>query len=65
MAAPIRDAALRDRLLSMFDTLLRDNVQARRMQPDGVYRRLEPGEDAPLNAQEAFYQQAYDQAAAR
>ena len=49
----------------MFDTMLRDNVQARRMQPDGVYRRLEPGEDAPLNAQEAFYQQAYDQAAAR
>ena len=65
VAAPIRDAALRDRLLSMFDTMLRDNVQARRMQPDGVYRRLEPGEDAPLNAQEAFYQQAYDQAAAR
>ena len=65
VAAPIRDAALRDRLLSMFDTMLRDNVQARRMQPDGVYRRLEPGEDAPLNAQEAFYQQAYDRAAAR
>ena len=65
VAAPIRDAALRDRLLSMFDTMLRENVQARRMQPDGVYRRLEPGEDAPLNAQEAFYQQAYDQAAAR
>ena len=65
VAAPIRAAALRDRLLSMFDTMLRDNVQARRMQPDGVYRRLEPGEDAPLNAQEAFYQQAYDQAAAR
>ena len=65
VAAPIRDAALRDRLLSMFDTMLRDNMQARRMQPDGVYRRLEPGEDAPLNAQEAFYQQAYDQAAAR
>ncbi|MGN0995879.1 MAG: polyphosphate kinase 1 [Candidatus Ventricola sp.] len=65
VAAPIRDAALRGRLLAMFDTMLRDNVQARRMQPDGVYRRLEPGEDAPLNAQEAFYQQAYDQAALR
>ena len=47
-----------------FETLLADNCQARRMQPDGTYVRLTPG-DAPLNAQELFYQQAYDAAAKR
>ena len=49
----------------MFGVMLRDNLQARRMQPDGAYVRLESGESEPLNAQETFYQQAYDRAAAR
>ena len=45
----------------MFDTMLRDNVQAREMESNGQYRRLKPGKDeAPLNSQEYFYQQAYD-----
>lgn len=64
VGAPIYDEAIRARLYDMFETLLADNCQARRMQPDGTYVRLTPG-DAPLNAQELFYQQAYDAAAKR
>ena len=65
VAAPICDPALRARIVEMFGVMLRDNLQARRMQPDGAYVRLESGESEPLNAQETFYQQAYDRAAAR
>ena len=61
VASPIYDADLRARILDMFDTMLRDNVQAREMESNGQYRRLKPGKDeAPLNSQEYFYQQAYD-----
>ncbi|MDD7174161.1 MAG: polyphosphate kinase 1 [Clostridiales bacterium] len=60
VAAPILDENIRMRLLDQFETMLRDNVQAREMQPDGSYLRREPGEEAPLSAQETFYQQAYD-----
>jgi len=60
VAAPITDPALRARIVSMFELLLSDNVQARRMMPDGVYVRLEPDENGPVNAQEILYQEAYD-----
>ena len=62
VAAPILDEGLKNRLLDQFDVMLRDNMQARVMQPDGSYVRRERGEDAPLSAQEFFYQQAYDAA---
>ena len=65
VAAPIYDDALRLRLFDMLQTMLADNVQAREMLPDGSYVRAEPGDRAPLNSQEYFYQQAYDAAAAR
>ena len=60
VAAPVEDEALRMRVIEMFELMLRDNTQARLMGADGVYKRVEPGEDAPLNAQEALYQQAYE-----
>ena len=61
VAAPIYDADIRARILGMFDTMLHDNVQARELEGDGQYRRLKPDKDeAPLNSQEYFYQQAYD-----
>ena len=61
VASPIYDADIRARILDMFGTMLRDNVQAREMERNGQYRRLKPGKDeAPLNSQEYFYQQAYD-----
>ena len=62
VAAPITDAQLRARITAMFDLMLADNVQARRMMPDGMYVRMEPGENAPVNLQESLYQEAYDAA---
>jgi len=52
---PIQKASLRrqirDRLLSVY---LADNVKAREMTPDGVYRRVERGSEKPINAQLAL-----------
>ena len=62
VAAPILDPDLRRRLGEMFHIMLRDNQQARELRPTGEYVRLHNQED-PLNAQEFFYQQAYEQAA--
>ncbi|MBQ7784990.1 MAG: polyphosphate kinase 1 [Clostridia bacterium] len=62
VAAPIEDEAIRARIIDMFDMMLRDNLQARVMMPDGTYQRLTPQEEAPLNQQEMLYQQAYDKA---
>ena len=63
VAAPIYDEAIRARLLDMFDTLLRDNVQARQMQPDGQYVRLMEDSESAISAQEVFYERAYEDAA--
>ena len=62
VAAPILDPDLRRRLNEMFHIMLRDNQQARELRPTGEYVRLHSQGDA-LNAQEFFYQQAYEQAA--
>ena len=60
VASPVYDPDIRARILDMFDTMLRDNVQAREMGADGLYRRLTPGKNAPLNSQEYFFKQAYE-----
>ena len=65
VAAPIEAPALRARVQEMFDLMLTDNVQARILKPNGQYVRREPGENAPVNAQEILYQQAYDAAAVK
>ncbi len=61
VAAPVLDPDLRARLSEMFQTMLRDNRQARELRPTGEYVRRSD-EDAPLNAQEYFYRQAYERA---
>ena len=60
VASPVYDPDIHARILDMFDTMLRDNVQAREMGADGLYRRLTPGKNAPLNSQEYFFRQAYE-----
>lgn len=60
VASPVYDPDIRARILDMFDTMLRDNVQAREMGADGLYRRLTPGKNTPLNSQEYFFRQAYE-----
>ncbi len=54
IAAPVRDVKLKSRLLWMMDILLRDNVKAREMHPDGSYTLRTPDGQKPLCAQEEF-----------
>jgi len=54
---PVLDAALRKRLVFMFDTFFADNVKALRLAPNGTYSPVErKGPD--VRAQEVFYRQA-------
>ncbi len=59
VAAPIYDLEIRTKILDMFDMMLADNVKARVQQPDGSYRRISNIEGEKINAQEFFYEQAY------
>ena len=62
VATPIENPELKLRLNEMFITMLSDNVQARELNSDGKYLRLQPGDEAPLNSQEFFYENAYEEA---
>lgn len=59
VAAPVYDPAIRERIADMFFTQLSDTVKLRRQTPDGVYLHVEP-DGEPLNSQELFYAQAYE-----
>lgn len=58
-AAPLYDEDIRRQVSYMFDTFLKDNTQARELLPDGNYVRVQ-NNDEPLNAQERFYDKAYE-----
>ena len=62
VAAPIEDPDIRKQIQEMFVTMLSDNRKARSMNNKGIYK-IEPSDNAPLNSQEVFLQQAYDNAA--
>ena len=62
VAAPIEDPDIRMQIQEMFVTMLSDNRKARIMNNKGTYK-IEPSDNAPLNSQEVFLQQAYDNAA--
>ena len=62
VAAPIEDPDIRMQIQEMFVTMLSDNRKARIMNNKGIYK-IEPSDNAPLNSQEVFLQQAYDNAA--
>lgn len=64
VAAPIYDERLRNELWDMFEILLEDNQKAREERPDGTYV-MAFNSKKPLNAQEYFYQKAYDRQAAK
>ena len=59
VAAPIEDPDIRMQIQEMFVTMLSDNRKARSMNNKGIYK-IEPSDNAPLNSQEVFLQQAYD-----
>ena len=62
VAAPIEDPDIRMQIQEMFVTMLSDNRKARTMNNKGHYK-IEPSDNAPLNSQEVFLEQAYDNAA--
>ena len=60
VAAPIRNPEIQNRLVDIFNTMLRDNVKARVQQPDGSYIRKPRAEgEEPMDSQLYFYEQAY------
>lgn len=61
VAAPIYDETIKQRIRSMFQIMLRDNMLARIQKPDGIYE-LPKDVDKPLNSQEYFIKEAYEAA---
>ena len=61
VATPIYDDDIRDRIRDMFNLQMSDNVKARELGPDGIYRYVKHTEP-PVNAQEILYEEAYEAA---
>jgi polyphosphate kinase len=56
---PVEDPACRARVLEALSAMFRDNVKARRLGPDGVYRRAHPARgEEPFRAQLYLYEEA-------
>ncbi|MCQ2558990.1 MAG: polyphosphate kinase 1, partial [Oscillospiraceae bacterium] len=64
VGTPIFNEELKARLRGILNTLLADNVQGRIQKSDGDYR-TDANDLPPLNAQEAFFDMAYEAAANR
>ena len=64
VAIPLYDPEIRTRVQELFGIMASDNVKARELCPDGIYRRV-PAGDTPLNAQEALFDMAYEAHGAR
>lgn len=59
VAAPVYSDRIKERILGIFNVMLRDNVKARIQLPDGSYSRISPAEnEEPVNAQEYFIEEA-------
>lgn len=61
IAAPILDPKLRERIVSLFNDVMADTMQAREMLPDGSYKRLRTAE-SDMSVQEKLYIKAYEAA---
>ena len=57
------DKSIRERIFSMFQIMLKDNVKARIQQSDGTYIKKESSA-MKLDSQQFFYMQAYQNARA-
>jgi polyphosphate kinase len=51
---PIRQRPLKERLKADLELFLADNCQAWRMNGDGSYEKLQPGDDKPVSAQQTL-----------
>ncbi len=54
---PVRNAAIKARLMDILKTFFADNVKAWQLMPDGSYKRV-PSRGKKIRAQEKFYQDA-------
>ncbi len=65
LMVPVEDRDCRARLVSILETCFADTAKARRLQPDGSYRRDDPAERRKgVRAQEVFYRRACEAAKA-
>lgn len=61
VAVPIYDDHVRNRIMHIFDVLIRDSVKARKMSPDGTYSHVR-NESEPVDSQSVFIREAYENA---
>lgn len=59
VAAPIYDEKIRERILYIFDTIMKDDEKGKEQNAQGLYENRVINE-IPVNSQEIFYQDAYD-----
>lgn len=60
VAAPVKDENIKSRLKDIFEIMLNDNCKARQQKEDGTYEHVKNDKEK-LNAQEYFYEQAYEE----
>lgn len=58
IAFPVNDPALRQRIIEELELYLADNTQAWVLDGEGNYRRLHPGDAAPVSVQQSLMEQA-------
>ena len=63
LVVPVRDERARAELLDVLDRSLADNTNAWRLDSDGDWERLEPGEDEPRNVQRELIERHVSRAA--
>lgn len=63
VAVPLKDKVISDKVVDIFDTMLKDNVKARVQGSDGIYRHKKamPGEER-IEVHKLFYDRAYEEA---
>ena len=61
VAAPIYDEDIKRRIREMFAVMMSDNVKARTQLSDGNYKVI-ADQNPPVNAQELFFERAYERA---
>ena len=63
VAVPLKDKVISDKVVDIFDTMLKDNVKARVQGSDGIYRHKKPMPgDERIEVHKLFYDRAYDEA---
>lgn len=59
VATPIYDEGIQKRIREMFDVMLRDDEKGKEQDSNGIYHSRKVN-DIPVNSQEYFYEQAYE-----